>query len=199
MPYSNFTLETIEENFGVTNKFSKLFPSISTQEPSSLLKETLQETSNLLSLSSEKEKSEAIIFPIIFEMKRKNPKKISIFSGRRLDVDSTKGLVGECDFIISNKPNLFDIGSPVIAVIEAKKDDFSQGIAQCIAQMIGSRVFNEKKDTPVDVLYGCVTNAREWQFLSLESNIVTVDSDIYYLNQIPEILGIFQMILDKYK
>lgn len=197
MPYTSFTLNEIKKIFGVTNKVSKLFFNINVQEPSLTLLDSI-ENSHLFSLSSEKEKSEAIIFPIMIELKKKNKNKISIFSGRRLDVDSEKGLSGECDFIISNKPDLFEVDSPIIALIEAKKDDFTQGVAQCVAQMIGSRLFNEQRDIITPVIYGCVTNAREWQFLKLEDNLVTIDSDIYYLNQISELLGIFQTILEHY-
>ncbi|MEK7434720.1 MAG: hypothetical protein AABZ74_16420 [Cyanobacteriota bacterium] len=197
MPYTSFTLNEIKKIFGVTNKVSKLFFNINKQEPSLTLLDSI-ENSHLFSLSSEKEKSEAIIFPIMIELKKKNKNKISIFSGRRLDVDSEKGLSGECDFIISNKPDLFEVDSPIIALIEAKKDDFTQGVAQCVAQMIGSRLFNEQRDITTPVIYGCVTNAREWQFLKLEDNLVTIDSDIYYLNQISELLGIFQTILEHY-
>ncbi len=198
MAYTSFTLNDLKKKFGVTNRVSKLFFDLKPQQPSLTLLESI-ETSHLFSLTSEKEKSEAIIFPIMVELKKKNIDKISIFSGRRLDVDPTIGLLGECDFIISNKANLFEIESPIVAIIEAKKDDFSQGVAQCVGQMIGSRLFNENRESSIPILYGCVTNAREWQFLKLENNVVTIDSDIYYLNQIPDILGIFKVILDLYQ
>ena len=198
MPYSSFTLSDIKQSFGISTKVAKLFNDILPQTPSQFLLNAI-EMSHLFTLNSEKEKSEAIIFPIMAELKSKNKQKISIFSGRRLDVDIEKGLVGECDFIISNQPELFEIESPIISVIGAKKDDISLGIGQCIAQMIGSRIFNEKKGSSVEVLYGCVTTADDWLFLKLEKDLVSIDSEKYYLNQIPEILGIFQMILDQYK
>lgn len=197
MPYTNFTLNDIKKNFGVSSRISKLFINILPQEPSATLLDAI-ETSHLFSLLSEKEKSEALIFPVMVELKKKNRDKISIFSGRRLDVDSISGLAGECDFIISNKPDLFEVDSPIIALIEAKKDDFTQGVSQCVAQMIGSRMFNEQRGASTPIIYGCVTNAREWQFLRLQDDIVTIDSDIYYLNKISEVLGIFQIILDHY-
>jgi hypothetical protein len=198
MAYSNFTLDKIKQAFNVEARVSKLFFDVQTKEPSDILLRSI-ERAKLISLTSEKEKSEGIIFPIMLELKSNNMDKISFFSGRRLDVDSEKGLIGECDFIISNKPNLFEVDSPIIALIEAKKDDISLGVAQCIAQMIGSKLFNENKNITLPVIYGCVTTAKEWSFLKLQDNLVVIDSDTYFLNQLPEILGIFQTIIDMYK
>lgn len=197
MAYSDFTLSALEEKFGITKVINPLFKELISQEPSELLKSILEDMT-LFSLTSEKAKSEAVIFPILAELKRKNKDKISIFSGDNLDVDFSQGLNGECDFVISNKPNLFDIDSPIITVIEAKRDNFTKGIPQCIAQMLGSKMFNEKKNRQVTNIYGCVTNADEWHFLRLKDTTVTIDTKKYYLDNVPEILGVFQTIVNEY-
>lgn len=196
MSYSDFTFSVLEEKFGVTKVINPLFKELELQEPSELLKSILADTI-LFSLTSEKAKSEAIIFPILAELKRKNKDKISIFSGDTLDADASQGLNGECDYVISNKPNLFDIDSPIITVIEAKRDNFAKGIPQCIAQMLGSKMFNEKKNRIVTSIYGCVTNADEWHFLRLQDTVVTIDTRKYYLDNVPEILGVFQTIVNQ--
>lgn len=198
MSYTDFTLTVLEEKFGITRVIAPLFQNTKPQEPSQLLTTILEDT-HLFSLMSEKAKSEAIIFPIMAEIKRKNRDSISIFSGETLEADSQQGLNGECDFIISNRPNLFDVDSPIITIIEAKRDNFTKGIPQCIAQMFGSKLFNEKKNHTIKSIYGCVTNADEWHFLLLEDTTVTVDTKKYYFDNIPEILGIFQFIIDKNK
>lgn len=197
MPYKSFTIHELEEKCNIVFKKEKLFKNIEPIEISQRLKEALSD-SELFHLTSEKIKSEAIVFPIMTELKRKNKDKITIFSGERLDADDSIGLVGECDFIISNKPNLLEVESPILSVIEAKRDNLNLGIAQCAAQMVGSKIFNEKKKHPTDVLYGCVTNADDWQFLQLKNNVITLDTNKYYFNQIEEIIGIFQSIIDQY-
>lgn len=197
MQYKSFTIHELEEKCNIVFKKEKLFKNIEPIEISQRLKEALSD-SELFHLTSEKIKSEAIVFPIMAELKRKNRDKITIFSGERLDADDSIGLVGECDFIISNKPNLLEVESPILSVIEAKRDNLNLGIAQCAAQMVGSKIFNEKKKYPTDILYGCVTNADDWQFLQLKNNVITLDTNKYYFNQIEKIIGIFQHIIDHY-
>ncbi|MFN8670631.1 MAG: hypothetical protein U0457_00920 [Candidatus Sericytochromatia bacterium] len=197
MLYSQFTLEQLKENFNLDIRVNNLFDSIKPLPPSELLL-TIIERSKLIPLSSEKEKSEGIIFPIMIELKSLNLDKISIFSGRRLDVDSEKGLAGECAFIISNKPNLFDIDSPIISLIEAKKNDVDSGVAQCIAQMLGSKMFNEKHNLSFPIIYGCVSTGYEWKFIKLEEKSVIIDKNNFFLSQLDIILGIFQNIIHNY-
>ena len=197
MLYSQFTLEQLKENFNLDIRVNNLFDSIKPLPPSEILL-TIIERSKLIPLSSEKEKSEGIIFPIMIELKSLNLDKISIFSGRRLDVDSEKGLAGECDFIISNKPNLFDIDSPIISLIEAKKNDVDSGVAQCIAQMLGSKMFNEKHNLSFPIIYGCVSTGYEWKFIKLEEKSVIIDKNNFFLSQLDIILGIFQNIIHNY-
>jgi hypothetical protein len=43
-----------------------------------------------------------------------------------------------------------------------------------------------------------VTTGEDWQFLKLEVNIIYIDTQRYYLNNIPKILGILQAILENY-
>jgi len=197
MPYKSFSMHELSEKFGISNKRALIFNNISTVKISQRLQDDIDDSS-LFSLTSEKAKSEAIIFPIMSEIKRNNKDKISIFSGERLDVDEKMGLNGECDFIISKNSNSFEVESPIITVIEAKKDNSELGIAQCSAQMIGSKFFNEKRNHPIVPLYGCVTNADNWQFLMLKDNIITIDIKKYYLNKLDELLGVFQFIIESY-
>lgn len=198
MAYSAFTLDQLKENFGLHIKVSKVFDdSIPSQAPSEFLLRVLK-SSEVLTLTSEKEKSEGIIFPVMVELKTLNIEKISIFSGRTLTADSEKGLSGECDFIISSQPDLFEVDSPIIALIEAKKDDTSNGVAQCIAQMLGSSIFNEQRHQSFPRIYGCVTTGYEWKFIAMEGKTVTIDTKIYFLSQLERVLGIFQYIIQQY-
>ena len=46
------------------------------------------------------------------------------------------------------------------------------------------------------IIYGAVTLGLEWKFIQLVDQLATIDSNVYYLNQLPEILGTFQYIID---
>ena len=89
------------------------------------------------------------------------------------------------------------IEAPIISIVEAKKNDLDLGIGQCIAQMIGAYQFNKQKNSNIKAIFGCITTGLEWKFLKLEKeSFITIDTKIYYLNELEKILGIFQSIID---
>jgi hypothetical protein len=197
MAYNDFSLEELELKFGVKNLTAKLFPNIEPLEPSENLKSDLQLAAEL-PLRSEKAKSEAIVFPILVEMRNRNEKFFTIYSGDILNADESVGLKGECDFILAKDVHSFSINYPLIQIVEAKKNDIDLGVPQCAAQLLGAKIFNEKKGVNLQKVYGCVTTGDEWLFMKLENHIV-VDDQKYYLNEVDNILGIFQQIIDFYK
>jgi hypothetical protein len=84
--------------------------------------------------------------------------------------------------------------SPIVTLVEAKKNDIEGGLGQCAAQMVGARLFNEREGSDVRVIFGCVTTGEGWQFLKLEDDMVWIDTDRYYLVTIGVLLGVFDAI-----
>jgi hypothetical protein len=197
MAYGDFTLEDIEQKFGVKNRTGRLFSPTTPLEPSDKLKEALQLAAEL-PVRSEKARSETIVFPLLVELRSRNDKFFTIYSGDILTADEAAGLRGECDFILAKDIGSFSISYPIIQIVEAKKNDLEVGVPQCAAQLIGARVFNRKKGVPLDKLYGCVTTGNEWMFMQLEQDLL-IDPRIYYLNEINELIGVFQSIINYYK
>lgn len=197
MAYGDFSFEDIEQKFGIKNKVKRLFDDFQPIMPSERLIEAL-EMANELPVRSEKAKSETIVFPVLIELRKLNNKFFTIYSGDNLNVDEAQGLRGECDFILSKDIGSFSINFPILQIVEAKKNDLELGIPQCAAQLIGAKIFNERKGVFLDSIYGCVTTGNEWVFLKLETDIL-IDNRIYYLNEMEEILAVFQHIIDYYK
>ncbi len=197
MAYSDFTLEDIETKFGIENRIEKLFDSPKPVQPSKWLLETLENAKNL-PVRTEKAKSEAIVFPILVELRNLNNKYFTIYSGDNLNADKERGLQGECDFILAKDVHSFSINYPIIQMVEAKKNDLDLGVPQCAAQLLGAKIFNEKKGVHLEKIYGCVTTGDEWLFMKLE-DLIYVDTRKYYLIELEELLGAFQVIIDYYK
>ncbi len=197
MAYSSFSLEDIKQKFGVRNRVRRLFKDLPPLEPSSWLKTTLSIAANL-PVRTEKAKSEAIVFPVLAEMRVRNDNFFTIYSGDSLNVDEQKGLNGECDFILAREIGSFTIDYPILQVVEAKKNDFDLGVPQCAAQLIGAKLYNEKQEVKLEKIYGCVTTGDEWIFIQYDQEIV-IDTRKYYLNELGEILAVFQHIIDYYK
>ena len=174
-----------------------LFEHIVSLEESPWLKESL-ELAWQLPIKSEKARSELIVTPILLELKKRNSDFLTFYSGDTLIGDKENGLIGECDFIIARNTNSFSIEAPLLAVVEAKRNDVESGIAQCAAQMLGVQCFNEKHFHPLPIVFGCVTTGEIWLFLKLENQLLIIDKNHYYFNNIHIILGILQNIINFY-
>jgi hypothetical protein len=199
MAYSDFTFTKLYSKFGIEQESKSLFSSIEivSIEPTQHLLQDLEEAKET-PLYAEKAKSEAIIFPIIKEIKRRN-KHISIFSGYTFNVDASNDLTGAPDFMISMKPKIVEPQRPIFCLVESKNKTPEEGFAQCAAEMYAARLFNQQTGEQNHTIYGAVTNAFDWVFLKLEDNTVFIDLDRYYLNQLPILLGIFQAIVSENK
>jgi hypothetical protein len=199
MPYSQFTLEQIKKDFGISilEQFG-IFIDIPEVDCSDFLKQTLQEHLPLaLAIDTEKARSELIVMPILVELKKQqyqlqNKSQISIFSGRDFTVDASKGLNGFCDFLISYSPEQIIIEAPFVALVEAKNDNIQSGLGQCMAEMIAAQIFNEIKGNLIPTIYGVVTTGTNWKFLRLNGKTIEIDLNEYFINQLGKIFGILQ-------
>lgn len=198
MAYSDFTLDTVINKFDLRLKTLALFTQLEKVAVSEGLQKSLT-TGKRLAISSgnEKARSEFLIAPIMIELEQTFDQKIAIYSGKNLDADRGNGLFGECDFVISKGEQVFMIQSPILAIVEAKKADIELGLGQCVAQMIGAKLMNERQDLNHPI-YGCVTTGEDWQFLKLEENILYIDSDRYYINEVDKILGCLHAIIKSF-
>ena len=113
MAYSNFTLDRIREELGVENQRTKILTDFEPVVPSDKLVKELQEVEEL-PIRSEKAKSEWIVVPILKELRNRNNKYFTIYSGDVLIADEEKGLKGECDFILAKDIGTYDINYPII-------------------------------------------------------------------------------------
>lgn len=199
MAYGNFDFVRVKKEFNLTETRLNLFKDVEGLPMSDWLKESLDIGLYLaLASSSEKAKSEFIVTPILLEIYRRNKPKLAIYSGERLDVDSSKGLHGECDFILSKGTISHTIQVPIIALVEAKRHDMKAGLGQCVAQMVGAQLFNQQEENDITTIFGCVTTGEDWQFLKLENGIISIDIVRYYIDNVEKILGILQSIADFY-
>ncbi len=198
MAYSDFTeIKQFKNKFEIKVQLKKMFDEVEPVEPSDWLKKTLSYRKNIRS-NNEKTKSETIVSPILTEIVNNNKDFIVVFSGVNMNADTKKELNGECDFIISKDMQDVEINTPIFQIVEAKRNDIDYVIAQCAAQMRGAQIFNEKENSDIKCIHGCVTTGDNWQFLKLDDKLF-IDDKIYYLNSIDKILGIFQSIVDYYR
>jgi hypothetical protein len=200
MPYSSFTLDDVEEKFGLDFKASSFIPELKPIPPSEWLKETLLMTLPLAKIAgSEKARSEFIIAPILVELIKLTNNEISVFSGEDFTVDRELGLNGTCDFIISQSSNQIKVSAPVVALVEAKKGVLKDGWGQCIAEMLAANKFNEHRKKSIEYMYGIVTSGNSWQFLRMKGQTVIIDPDEYTISSIERLLAILNWMVSRSK
>jgi hypothetical protein len=193
MSYKDFTLEQIQPTFSVAiqgnqDLFSGQIQPVSINPAFVSLLD--YNTKLALAINTEKARSEMIIAPLLIELKRLTGDRISLFSGSEFNVDAAQGLNGFCDFILSRSTQQLYIEAPVAMIVEAKNENIKGGLGQCLAAMIAAQRFNQQKETGIDTVYGAVTIGNQWKFLKLHNSRAEIDSNDYYIDQIPSILGI---------
>lgn len=192
MSYSEFSLDKAVKTFKLkTSERVNLFAETAEIECSNILTQTLQSNVPLaLAMNTEKARSELIIAPFLLELRRQLQDKISLFSGTEFNIAPELGLNGICAFLISKDPELLFIRSPVVALVEAKKENINSGLGQCVAEMVAAKLFNEQEGNNIGTIYGVVTSGNIWKFLKLEAQVISIDAVEYYLQNLPKILGI---------
>jgi hypothetical protein len=192
MSYKEFSLAKVKKVFNLTTTEEvNVYANIPELDCSNLLTETLSYNVPLaLSISTEKARSEMIVAPILIEVRKQLQSRVSLFSGVEFTVDSTKGLNGYCDFIISGSKEQLFVSAPVMMLVEAKNDDIKSGLGQCLAEMYAAQLFNQQEGNDIKTIYGTVTTGSIWQFLQLSQSSVVIDQSEYYLSNVNKILGI---------
>jgi hypothetical protein len=199
MAYSDFTLRTVQQKFEITEQRRKLFQEIEAVSPSAWLLATLAKSRKLV-IDTEKARSELLVTPILLECIEITSNPFAYYSGQNFDVDSSKGLTGECDFILTQGQAYQTIHRPILMMMEAKKGVIEDGLGQCAAQMVGAQYFNQNEIAPTEIapIYGCITTGEIWCFLRLENKSLTIDSDRYYIDSLPNVLGVMKHIIESF-
>lgn len=198
MPYSDFTIKQVQDDFGLEIiEKTGIFSEIEHAEISDYFKITLEENIPLaVSINTEKAKSELIISNVLIEIRKIFDRKISFFSGVEFNIDKEKGLNGYCDFLVSLSPEQLFVKSPLITLVEAKNENIMTGLGQCIAEMIAAKIFNEQEGNNIPSIYGTVTTGLFWKFIKLTGNVVQIDLKNYGIEDNPEqIVGILSAMM----
>ena len=100
-----------------------------------------------------------IIAPLLVEVREQSGHQVAVFSGAELSVDAAQGLYGFCDFLVSRSPTMLAVTAPVLNVVEAKREDLTAGIPQCIAEMYAAMILHARDGEPRETLYGLALSA----------------------------------------
>ena len=192
MAYSDWTLETVKKAFDLEEvNAAGIFADAEPVAPSAHLATALERNVPLaFAMGTEKAKSELIVSAVLVELWEHFNRGISFFSGIDFNVDSENGLTGICDFLVSLSPAQFHLEAPAIILVEAKRDNLTSGLGQCVAEMVAAQYFNAERGNDIACIYGATTSGIDWVFLKLEGKKLQLDMAAYQIAQCDKILGI---------
>ena len=103
---------------------------------------------------------ETLIYPILREIYKSYKDKFILWSHQPLTFDDISGIP---DYILAKRSPLgkFVFDKPYFIIVEAKRDNFSEGWGQCLAEMVAVQKINQNPDQPV---FGVVSNGKTWEF-----------------------------------
>ncbi len=125
------------------------------------LRQRLEDTLLLTSLSNEAARREALVFPVLLEVARFCQCQIRI----EYPLTVNNWLKGTLDYFLHRENSLL--------VVEAKNDDLARGFTQLAAEMIALTQVEEPS-----ILYGAVTIGDAWRFGKLEVRESRIIQDI---------------------
>ena len=129
---------------------------------------------------------EALVSPILrYVWQNMYFKDINMWTHQGIKYDDD--LVGVPDFMFTHlDQKQYEILSyPIITTVEAKAENFVEGWAQCIAQMLACQKLNTN---PNVVVFGIVTTGKFWEFGKLEKDTATIHNFSYTINELPKLM-----------
>ncbi len=187
MAFSDFKkVSEVQEKFRIKYTANDFFEVEAANPPEQFLQEFRFTKQNINVFSSEASRCEAIIFPILREVYKAYANNYALWIREPIIYDET--LNGTPDYFIATKSELgmTVVGTPLIMLVEAKKNDFEQGWAQCLAEMVAAQKINADPDVPV---YGIVSDGTFWQFGRLVADAFTQNHTNFSTDNLPVLFG----------
>ena len=138
---------------------------------------------------------ENIIYPVLRQVWKPYIHVFSIWSHQPLVLNDD--LSGIPDYLFTKRSELGPIvfEAPYIAVVEAKRDDFSAGWAQCLLEMYTIQQLNQLPNT----VFGIVSNGDGWQVGQLENSTFIEYTDLFTLTKLDELFSALTHVLETCK
>jgi len=145
--------------------------------------------------SSEAARCELIILPVLREAYKRIAAGFSLWVKKSISYDSH--LNGTPDYMVSRRSGLGKtvLEYPLVIVAEAKKNDFDQGWAQCLAELIAAQRLN--KDSSLSI-HGIVTDGKYWEFGKLTGMTFSKNISSFVIDDTVRLFGVLDYILDLY-
>ena len=203
MAFSDFkTISEVQEKFRITYTEDDFVKSEPSNPSSEFLRDFEFTREHINVFASEASRCETIIFPILKESYKAYADQYALWIKQSIVYDDV--LNGIPDYFISTRSELGKtvVGSPLILLVEAKKNDFEQGWAQCLAELVAAQKINTKNmnGSAAFPVFGIVTDGTLWQFGRLIGDTFTQNRADFALTNLPTLFGavnaVFKTVTD---
>lgn len=182
-PFSSFTYKEAFKHLGIT----ELKRWTLTADPVTISDFFRQRLDRLQRFDLESlEVSKTLLIDAICEEGLEGFERLKVWKGAYLEGES---VCGNVDYLIAERRGYLE--APFGCVIEAKKDNFEQGTAQCLVEMAACKWGNLQLGQDMEI-YGIVTNGEGWKFYRLNRNGEVSESLLTGINEMPTLLGLLR-------
>lgn len=195
MAFSNYkNIAQVQKKFNIKQIEQPFITVIQTTIPPEFLQDFEFVYQNIDVFTSEASRCETIIFPILKEVYKNYHEQLSLWIQKYIAYDDD--LNGAPDYLLATKSELGKkvLESPLLAVVEAKKNDFEQGWGQCLVELVAIQKLN---NLPNFTYYGIVSDGNVWQFGKLTDGLFVQDPASFTLDQLEEIFGALTFVFDQ--
>ncbi|NEP01288.1 MAG: hypothetical protein F6K58_22040 [Symploca sp. SIO2E9] len=134
------------------------------------------------------EESKKLLIDAICEEGLEGCDRLKIWKGASLEGDVTTGNV---DYLVAEHKRYLE--APLLCIIEAKRDDFEQGLAQCLVEMQACQWQNRQLGKDIEIM-GIVTNGEGWRFYKLTNQNQVYETLLYGIANMAQVLGLLHYI-----
>lgn len=129
---------------------------------------------------------ENLIYPVLKEVWKCYRSHFVLWGHRSLTYDEE--LSGFPEYILAKRSPLGKVvfDKPYFLLVEAKQDKFSEGWAQCLAEMVAAQRLNDEIQVTV---FGIVSNGKDWEFGKLEKNSFTQNTNRYLIQDLNKLFA----------
>ena len=188
MAFSDFkTIPDVQERFKIRHVEDDFIELENTVEPSKHFLQELEFSRQYIDVfASEGARCEAVIFPVLREVYKGYAEHYALWIKKAIAYDEV--LSGTPDYFISTRSELgkLVIGTPLIMLVEAKKNDFEVGWGQCLAELVAAQKINQDMEHPV---YGIVSDGTFWQIGHLVNETFTQNRTSFSVDNLPVLFG----------
>ncbi|MEG4589468.1 hypothetical protein QUA54_30255 [Microcoleus sp. MOSTC5] len=137
---------------------------------------------------------ENLIYPVLKEVWKRYYSGFVLWSHQSLTYDQY--LSGFPEYILAKRSVLGKVvfEQPYFLLVEAKQDNFENGWAQCLAEMIAAQRLNEKSEQEV---FGIVSNGGIWQLGKLKSNVFTRNQMFYTIQELDRLFAAINYVFQQ--